>query len=133
MYVKTKDDTIGAKWEKDKLITAKIIEQRKVVELIEDPEIIKQIIDVSIPVIGELLSILISFFSSVLNPFPCIIAIEGKNYVLTMQKAPLKAIDKIFYMNEEDKNDIIFPFEGQTMQKAKNQLKKELKNLGYIN
>lgn len=132
-YVNTKDDSLGARiLSDDKIAVARIIDDRKVVEIIEGAEQIKQIIDTAIPILDHIIKALIDFFSSIFNPFPCVIVLDGQNYVFTEQKAPFKAIDRVFYMNQDEKNDIKFMFEAQHMPKAKRELRKELKSLGYI-
>ena len=131
-YVSTTDDSLGARIiSKDKIAVARIIEGKKVIEIIEGAEQIKDIIDAALPILQHILQDLIDFFRS-FNPFPTVIVIDGENYFYTEQKAPFKAIDKVFYMNDYDKNDVKFVYEAPHMQKAKRELKKELKALGYI-
>jgi hypothetical protein len=131
-YVSTTDDSLGARFiNDDKIAVARLIEGKRVIEIIEDAEQIKGIIDKALPILQHILQALIDFFRS-FNPFHTVLVIDGKNYIYTEQKAPLKAIDSVFYMNDDDKNDIIFRYDAIHMQKAKKELKKELKTLGYI-
>ena len=132
-YVNTTDDSLGARIiSEDKIAVARVIEGKNVIEIIENAEMIKNLIDKALPILEHILKALIDFFSSLCNPFPTVIVVSGKNYVFTEQKAPFKAIDKVFYMNAEDGNDIIHMYEAPHMPKAKRELKKELKSLGYI-
>ena len=131
-YVNTKDDSLGARIiNDDKIAVARIIEGKRVIEIIEDANQIKDIIDKALPILQHILQALIDFFRS-FNPFPTVIVVDGNNYFYTEQKAPFKALDSVFYMNNEDKNDIILRYESPYMPKAKRELKKELKDLGYI-
>jgi len=131
-YISTTDDSIGARIiNENKIAVARLIQGKRVIEIIEDADQIKEIVDKAIPIVQHILQALIDFFRS-FNPFHTVIVIDGKNYIYTEQKAPFKAIDSVFYMNDEDKNDIKFRYDAIHMQKAKRELKKELKALGYI-
>jgi hypothetical protein len=132
-FVNTKDDSVGGMLHDDgKLSVMNVIDGFKTVEIIEDLEKVKDLIDTSLPIIQEILRALQSFFSSIANPFPPVIKQNDNYYKFTMQKAPWEAIDKIFYMNDENKNDIIYVHEAKTMAAARRELRKELKGLGYI-
>ena len=48
-----------------------------------------------------------------------------------MQKAPWGAIDKVFYIKYEYKNETIFVHEAKQMSVARRELRKELKEVGY--
>lgn len=132
-YVSTKDDSIGARIiSENKIAVARIIEGKRVIEIIEGAENIKNIIDKAIPIVQHILQALIDFFRS-FNPFPTVIVRDGKNFMFTQQFAPHKAIDAVFYMWQDGTEcEIIFRYEAPHMQKAKRELKKELKSLGYI-
>ena len=132
-YVNTTDDSLGARIiSEDKIAVARVIDDSNVLEIIEDAEMIKNLIDKALPILEHVLKALIDFFSSVFNPFPTVIVVGGQNYVFTEQRAPFKAIDRVFYMNAEDGNDILYMFEDKHMQKARRELRKELKSLGYL-
>jgi hypothetical protein len=129
-YVMTKDGSIGGKLVgDDKVLVATVIDGQKVVEIVE---ITSDIIDQVAPVLTKIIRALQDFFNSVFHRFPTVIKVNGKNYVFTEQKAPFKAIDRVFYMNNEDKNDILFKHEAQQMPQAKKELRKELKSMGYM-
>lgn len=132
-YVSTTDDSIGARFINDeKIAVARVIEGKRVIEIIEDADKIKDIVDKVLPILEHILQALIDFFRS-FNPFHTVLVIDGRNYVYTEQKAPFKAIDSVFYMWQEGNEcDIRFRYEAPHMQKAKRELKKELKSLGYI-
>jgi len=132
-YVNTKDDSIGARIINDeKIAVARVIEGKRVIEIIEDVDQIKDIVDKALPIVQHILQALIDFFRS-FNPFHTVIRVNDRDYVYTEQKAPFKAIDSVFYMWQEGNEcDIIFRYEAPHMQKAKRELKKELKSLGYI-
>jgi len=129
-YVKTTDNSIGGMLiDGDKVVTATIIEGRKVVEILQAT---KEQLDNILPLASAIVKDLIDFFNSIFNPFPCVIKVDGGCYVLTEQRAPWAAIDRVFYMNQEDKNDIRFMHEAKTMPKAKAGLRKELKEIGFV-
>lgn len=128
-YVKTTDDSIGGMLiDGERVVTATIIDGRKVVEILKAT---KEQLDQILPLASQIAQDLINFFNSIFQPFPCVIKLEGRSYVLTEQRAPWAAIDRVFYMNEADKNDIIFQHEAKAMPKAKRELRKELKTYGY--
>lgn len=132
-FVNTTDDSIGGMLHPDgKLSVVKVIDGLNTVEIIEDIEKVKELVELSIPVIQEIIRALTNFFSSIVNPFPPVIIQNGKYYRWTMQKAPWAALDRVFYMNDEDKNDIIFYHEAKQMPAARRELRKELKDYGYI-
>jgi len=132
-FVNTTDDSIGGMLHPDgKLSVVTVIDGLQTVEIIEDLEKVKDLVDKAIPVIGQILKTLIDFFSSIVNPFPPVIKQGDKYFRFTMQKAPWSAIDKVFYMNDEDKNEIIFIHEAKQMSIARRELRKELKEYGYI-
>lgn len=132
-FVNTKDESIGGMLHDDgKLSVVNIIDGIKTVEIIEDLEKVKELIDTALPVIDHILRTLVSFFSSIANPFPPVIKQGDKYFKFTMQKAPWEAIDKVFYMNDEDKNECIYIHEAKTMAAARRGLRLELKELGYI-
>ena len=129
-YVSTKDDSIGGKLIGDgRVLIARMINGKKFVEIIDEAS---DIIDKVLPVLGHILQSLIDFFNSVFHRFPTVIVQSGENYVYTIQPSPFKGVDKVFYMNEENKNDIIFEHENPNLPTAKRELRKELKALGYM-
>ena len=131
-FVNTKDDSVGGMLHPDgKLSVVNVVDGLKTVEIIEDLEKVKDLVDQAVPVIGQILRTLIDFFSSIVNPFPPVIVQNGKNFRFTMQKAPWGAIDKVFYMNDEDKNETIYIHEAKQMSVARRELRKELKEVGY--
>ena len=130
-YVSTTDSSIGALLLDDgKLVIARKIDNLNVVEIIEDLEKVKELIDKITPVIGQIYRTLVDFFSSIINPFPSVIIQNGVSYRFTEQKAPWKAIDFVFYMSEDGEQ--IFKHEDSRMPRAKRELRKELKDYGYI-
>ena len=131
-YYNTKDDSLGAKEiSEGKMIIARQIGGRNVLEIIEDPQQIADLIDKILPVLGHVLQALKDFFQNIFQRFPSVIVERGNNYIFTLQPAPFKAIDKVFYMNADDPTDVIFYVEAQNMGKAKNELHKALKGAGY--
>lgn len=129
-YVNTTDDSIGAKLLGDgKALVAREINGTKVVEIINETN---EIIDQVAPVVTQIINKLVDFFNSIFHRFPTVIVVEGMHYVFTEQKAPFKAIDKVFYLCEEDPNYRLFEHEAQNMPTAKRALRKELKSMGYM-
>lgn len=129
-YVKTTDNSIGGLLiDGEKVVTATIENGRKIVEILTATQ---EQLDNILPIASAIVKKLIDFFGSIFQPFPCVIRIEGQNYIYTQQRAPWAAIDKVFYMNEEDKNILLFEHEAKTMPKANTGLRKQLKGLGYM-
>ncbi len=129
-FVATTDDSIGAELlGNGKARVAREIEGRKVVEIIEETS---DIIDEALPILQHIIQQLKDFFNAIFNRFPCVIVEKGNNYVFTEQRAPWKAIDRVFYMNADDGNDKIFEFEAPTIGKARNLLYKQLKQSRYV-
>ena len=129
-YVATTDNSIGGMLiEGNKVVTATIVEGRKVVEILEATE--DQLKNI-LPLASNIYNLLKDFFQSIFNPLPCVIKLDGEDYVRTEQFAPFSAIARIFYMSNIDANVRIFEFEGKTMGKAKRQLRQALKEQGYI-
>lgn len=129
-FVPTTDDSLGGMLIGDnKIVTATIIEGRKVVEILEAT---KEQLENILPLAATIIKQLREFFNSIFNRFPCVIKVGDIHYIFTEQKAPWKAIDKIFYMNSEDGNDKIMEFDATTMGAAKLQLFKALKERGYV-
>jgi hypothetical protein len=132
-YLSTKDDSIGAKeLPNGKILVARKIEGRNVLEVLEDPQEIADIIDKILPVAQHIIQALKDFFNNIFQRFPSVIVERGNNYVFTLQPAPFKAIDKVFYMNADDPTDRLYEFEHKHMGKAKNMLYKALKETGYL-
>jgi len=133
-YVATKDDdSIGAKLLDDETaVIAKMIDGRKVVEIIKGAEKVNEVIDKALPIVSEILQKLADFFNSIFHRFPTVIIMDGVSYVYTIQPSPFKGIDRVFYMSTEDKNDILFLHEDPKLPRAKKELRKELKQFGYI-
>lgn len=126
----TTDESLGAKLIGDgKALVAREVNGRKFVEIIEETS---DIIDKALPIVQHIIQQLVDFFNSVFCRFPTVIVLDGQNYIFTIQPSPFKGIDKVFYMNEEDKNDIIFEHEDTRLPRAKKELRKELKSLGYL-
>jgi hypothetical protein len=129
-YVNTTDDSIGAKLlGNGKALVAREINGTKVVEIINETN---EIIDQVAPVLKQIINKLVDFFNSIFHRFPTVIKVEGKNYIFTIQPAPFKAIDKVFYLCEDDPNYRLFEHEGKNLPEAKRGLRKELKDLGYM-
>ena len=129
-FVATTDDSIGGMLiDGNKVVTATVIDGRKVVEIIEATE--DQLKNI-LPGLSSIYNQLKEFFMSLFNRFPCAIVEGGNTYILTEQPAPFKGIDRVFYMNDADKNDCIYMEEAVSMTKAKNELFKALKVKGYV-
>ena len=129
-YVATKDDSIGGiLLDNGKVLIAKKVNGRKVVEIIEQTS---DIIEKVLPIAKKIIAAIQDFLNSIFFRFPCVIVQDKKTYVFTMQPAPFKAIDRVFYMNELDRNDIIYLCEDERMVSAKASLRNTLKGLGYI-
>jgi transcriptional regulator of heat shock response len=129
-YVNTKDESLGAKLlENGKALVAREVNGKKVVEIIDQTS---DILDQALPIVQKIIQQLVDFFNSVFHRFPTVIVVEGKNYIFTTQPAPFKAIDRVFYLCEEDPNYRMFEHEGKNLYQAKQQLRKELKSLGYL-
>ena len=129
-FVATTDNSIGGMLiEGNKVVTATIIEGRKVVEILDAT---KEQLENILPLVSAIYNQLKDFFSSIFNPFPCVIKVGDDTFVRTEQFAPFGAIDRIFYMDSVDANVRMFEFEGKTMGKAKKQLKQALKEQGYL-
>ena len=132
-YYNTKDDSIGAKEiAEGKILVARKIEGRNVLEILEDPQEIADIVDKVLPVLQHVIQSLKDFFQNIFQRFPSVIREQGNNYVFTIQPAPFKAIDKVFYMNADDPTDRKFEFEHKHLGKAKNMLYKALKAANYL-
>jgi len=130
--VNTKDDSKGGMLHPDgKLTVATVIDGVNAVEIIEDLDKVKDLIEGAAPIIGKALQAIINVFSSICQPFPPIILQNGKKYRWTIQKAPWGAIDRMFYM-EEDTKEIIMYHEHKTIGGVRRELRKELKDYGYI-
>jgi len=129
-FVPTTDNSIGGMLiEGNKVVTATIIDGRKVVEIIEATA---EQLDNILPLAAKIIQQLKEFFRSLFNRFPCVIVEGGVSYVLTEQPAPWKGIDRVFYMSIVDQNDCIYMEEAQSMTKAKNEMFKALKVKGYV-
>lgn len=130
-FVSTKDDSLGGKLlDNGKVLIARDIDGRKVVEIVEETA---DIIDKLLPLAQHIIEALKNFFNNIFQRFPHVIIVNGANYVFTIQPAHgIKSPDKVFYMSTDDRNDILFFQEAPTLGKAKNQLFKELKSEGYV-
>ena len=129
-YVMTKDGSIGGKLiGDDKVLVASKINGRTVVEIVE---VTADIIDQVAPVLTKIIRALQNFFNSIAPRFPCAIKVAEVEYTLTMQRTPFKGLDRIFYMNNENKEDVLYFHEAETMPQAKAALRKELKEYGYV-
>ena len=129
-YVMTTDDSIGGKLlGNGKVLVAKVIEGRNVVEIIEETS---DIIDKVAPVLQHIINTLRDFFQNIFQRFPSVIVENGQNYIFTLQPSLGKGIDKAFYMSAIDPESRIYEFEGERMGKVKNDLYKALKATGYV-
>lgn len=129
-FVKTTDDTLGGRLlDNGDVVTAIIKNGKKTVEIVKATT---EQLENLIPAFSALWNQLSAFFESIFNRFPCIIVIDGKEYVFTEQRAIGKAEDRAFYMNDEDKNDVKFMHSAKTLFKVRNQLHRTLKDLGYF-
>lgn len=132
-YVNTTDESIGGMLHDDgKLSIVTLIDGLEKVEIIEDLEKVKDIIDTALPIATAILKALINAFSSIVNPFPVIITQNDEDFRFTEQRAPFSGIDRVFYMSEQDKENIIYLHEDKRMPRAKRELRLQLKELGYI-
>ena len=134
MYYETKDDTIAAKKvNADKYVSYTWIDGVKVAKVIEGIEDIDNFIGDVLPRVGNIFTKLIEFVKDFTNPFPTIIEKDHLTYRLTTQRAPFEAIDQVFYMCVEDRAiDFLYHFQHKKMGKAKQALKKALKEDGII-
>jgi len=129
-YVSTKDDSLGGEvLPNGKVRIARKINGRNVIEIVEQTS---DIIDEVLPLAQHIIQALKDFFQNIFCRFPTVIVERGNNYIYTLQPAPFKAIDRVFYMNVDDPTDRIFEFENKAMGKAKNELHKALKAAGYV-
>lgn len=129
-YVSTKDGSIGGKLlDNGKVLVATKVNGTKVVEIVE---LVDDIIDQTLPIARNILKALQDFFNDVLHRFPPVIKVAGIEYVFTVQPAPWKAIDRMFYQSTLDANDQMFKHEGETKGECRKKLRKELKEYGYM-
>lgn len=137
-YFNTKDNSLGAmKNSKGEFILAYKEGNSKIIKkldptIIDDAKQIADIIEQAVPVAQSIINTLIDFFKGILQRFPTAIIIQDDVYRFTIQPAPFKDIDRVFYQSETDKNDFRFYFEHKHLGKAKNMLYKALKEEGYL-
>lgn len=134
-FVLTTDSSIGGYHHKDgKLVLFRKINDLNVVEVIEDIEKVKELIEKAAPLFGQIWQIIEDMFNSIIEPFPPVIKqdVDGEDiyYRYTEQKAKGKALDYVFYMSEDGHQ--IFKHEDARMPRAKKGLRYELKDYGYI-
>ena len=131
-FVNTTDDSIGGMLHPDgKLTVATVIDGVNAVEIIEDLEKVKDLVEGAAPIASKILQAIVNIFSSICQPFPPVIIQNGKHYRWTIQKAPWGAIDRMFYM-EVDTKEVILYHEHKTIGGVRGELRKELKEYGYI-
>ena len=132
-FYNTTDDSIGAKELKNgKVLIARKIEGRNVLEILEDPQQIADILDKVLPVLKHIMQQLRDFFQSIFQRFPSVIRERDHNYIFTLQPCPGDGICKVFYMAQDDPYERIFECEHKYMGKAKSMLFKELKKANYV-
>lgn len=135
-FVLTTDSSIGGYQHKNgNLVLFKKINDLNVVEVIEDIEKVKELIEKAAPILGQIWQTLVDLYMSIVEPFPPVISkvIDGETvyYRFTEQRSRGKAIDFVFYMNTIDRNDVIYEHHHEYMPKAKKALKKQLREEGY--
>lgn len=131
-YYNTTDDSIGAVEIKEGvLVVARKIDNRTIIEIVEDAEQIASLIDKIAPVLQKIIQAIKDFFFNIIQRMPSTIIVDGNVYNYTIQPAPFKAIDRVFYMSELD-GDRIFEYEHKHIGKAKRMLIQALKSEGYI-
>ena len=132
-YVNTTDDSLGAKILDDgTAIVARLIDGKKHIEIVENVKDIEKIIGDLLPIAERVWQMLVDFFRSVTYKFPTMIKQGDEEYIYTEQPSPGKGIDRVFYMNELDKDDIIFIHKHERIGKARRSLRNEFKELGII-
>jgi hypothetical protein len=130
-YVATEGPSLGAKMiSADKAVVATDVNGEKIVEIIE---IGNDVIQKAGPILAEAVQALKEFFMSLTFNLPTIIKVNDKHYEYTEQRKPWEGIDKIFYLCIEDPNYRKFEHEGKTLAAARRSLRKELREIGYIN
>ena len=137
-FVKTTDDSIGGRLlDTGEIITAIVKDGRNVITKKKaTPEQLDNIINNSVALFYELKF----FFDNILNHLPCVIEIDGNDYVKTEQRAPSRAAtDRIYYEwigeyfeDDEQMTKRVYQFEAPTIGEAKKLLRKALREDNWI-
>ena len=129
----TNDDSLGAVL-MDGGKCLKIWEEngKRIVELVD--EAVGDILDI-MPEVENVWNKIKGLFENIWNGrFPCVIRIQGMDYVYTMQTAPWQGIDKVMYLHLDERTGTyhaLFVHENPSLQEAKNALYREIKAAGY--
>jgi hypothetical protein len=135
----TADDSLGAVSIGDgKSLKIWVENGKRIVEMVEDT--VEDVLDI-MPQVENIWGEIKRLFENIWNGrFPCVIRVDGLDYVYTQQTAPWKGIDKVMYLYLSPDSEtglsqnvyhVLFCHENPSLQEAKNALYREIKAAGY--